>query len=159
MYYEKARDGQAREDAFRSLNYATYFAASDGKISCCGFGGIPGPYWFEDGYADAGRSFMWALGAIPEFAPVGQDHLLRSSSTVQKVTYGKRSVEYRTFDKVGTEVLRLSFKPTRLMVGGGLLTARSDLREEGYTVRVMAGGDFEVRVRRVKSNDISISGS
>jgi len=159
MYYEKARDGQAREDAFRSLNYATYFAASDGKISCCGFGGIPGPYLFEDGYADAGRSFMWALGAIPEFAPVGQDHLLRSSSTVQKVTYGKRSVEYRTFDKVGTEVLRLSFKPTRLMVGGGLLTARSDLREEGYTVRVMAGGDFEVRVRRVKSNDISISGS
>jgi len=27
----RARDGQAREDAFRSLNYSTYFAASDGR--------------------------------------------------------------------------------------------------------------------------------
>ena len=36
MYFEKTRDGQAREDAFRSLNYATYFAQSDGKIHCCG---------------------------------------------------------------------------------------------------------------------------
>ena len=31
MFFEKTRDGQAREDAFRSLNYATYFAGSDGK--------------------------------------------------------------------------------------------------------------------------------
>src|SRR5207247_11071820 len=51
MYYEKTGDAQAREDAFRSLNYATYFAASDGKISCCGQG-FGGQYWFDDGYGD-----------------------------------------------------------------------------------------------------------
>jgi hypothetical protein len=83
MYFEKTRDGQAREDAFRSLNYATYFAVADGRIACCGV--LQGGWglWFEDGYGDAGRSFLWALGAIPAFAPVGQDHLLRSSSIVQ----------------------------------------------------------------------------
>ena len=36
LFFEKTRDGQAREDAFRSLNYATYFAGADGRIACCG---------------------------------------------------------------------------------------------------------------------------
>jgi hypothetical protein len=156
MYFEKTQDGQARENAFRSLNYATYFAASDGKIDCCGRGG-GGDYWFEDGYADAGRSFTWALGAIPEFAPIGQDHLLRSSSVVQKTSYGQRKIAYRTFDNAGTEVFRLTFKPTHIAAGGAPLTERNDLKEEGYTVRPLAGGDYVVRVRRVISNEISIT--
>ena len=32
MYFERTGDGQAREDAFRSLNYATYFAESMAKF-------------------------------------------------------------------------------------------------------------------------------
>ena len=159
MYYEKTRDGAARENAFRSLNYATYFAASDGKIACCGFTGLANPYWFEDGYADAGRSFIWAMGAIPDFAPVAQDHLLRSSSTVQKVIYGSRNVEYRTFDKEATETLRLSFKPARIMAGGKDLTERSDLKGEGYTTRALQGGDYLVRVRHLTSNQVTVAGS
>jgi uncharacterized protein with LGFP repeats len=93
MYYERTGDGSARENAYRSLNYATCFMDSDGRFSFCGLshGSI---YWFEDGYADAGRNIMRALGAIPEFAPVGQNHLVRSSSVVQKVKYEDRSVEY-----------------------------------------------------------------
>jgi hypothetical protein len=157
MYFEKTRDGQAREDAFRSLNYATYFAASDGKIDCCGQGG-GGDYWFEDGHADAGRSFTWALGAVPEFAPIGQDHLLRSSSVVQKISYGQRRIEYRTFDNAGTEVFRLSFKPTHMAEGGVPLTERNDLKEEGYTVRSLGGGDYVVRVHHTRSNQLSVSG-
>jgi hypothetical protein len=139
MFYEKTLDGKAREDAFRSLNYATYFALSDGKIACCGWGWADqpdnGPYWFEDGYADAGRSFMWALGAVPEFAPMGQDHLLRSSPVVQKVKYANRRIDYQTFDKSGTEVLRLSFNPVRITAGGGSLVEREDLKADGYTIK------------------------
>ena len=159
MYYEKTRDGTARENAFRSLNYATYFAASDGKIACCGFTGLANPYWFEDGYADAGRSFIWAMGAIPDFGPVGQDHLLRSSSVVQKVTYANRKVEYRTFDKEGTEVLRMSFKPTRILAGGTDLTERSSLKEDGFTTRALQGGDYVVRVHHSRSNEIVVAGT
>ncbi len=157
MYYEKTGDEQAREDAFRSLNYATYFASSDGKISCCGLG-FGGQYWFSDGYSDYSRHFMWAMGAVPEFAPVNQNHLLRSTSAVQKVTYGDRSVEYRTFDKAATEVLRLNFKPTRVTEGGETLAERKDLKEEGYTIQPLPGGDHVVRVRHVKSNEVNVEG-
>lgn len=96
MFYEKTGDTQAREDAFGSLNYATYFAASDGKISCCGEedpldrDAAESGYWWDDGYGDYVRNFMWAMGAIPQFAPIGENHLLRSSSVVQKVAYGPR---------------------------------------------------------------------
>jgi hypothetical protein len=156
MYYEKTGDAQAREDAFRSLNYATYFAASDGKISCCGQG-FSGQYWFDDGYADYIRNFMWAMGAVPEFAPVSQNHLLRSSSVVQKVSYGDRNVSYATFDKAGTEVLRLQFKPVRVTAGGSNLELLNDLNREGYTIG-RAGGDYVVRIRHVGSGEVSIEG-
>lgn len=157
LYYEKTGDAQAHEDAFRSLNYATYFAASDGKISCCGQG-FGGQYWFDDGYGDYSRNFSWAMGAVPEFAPVGEDHLLRSSSVVQKVAYGDRSIQYLTFDPGSTEVLRLRFKPTRVAAGDASLRERGDLQVDGYTVHALPVGDFIVRVRHSRSGAIKILG-
>ena len=70
MYYEKTHDRSAHENAFRSLNYATYFAESDGKINCCGYP-YPDPYWFEDGYADAGRGFILGDGRDSGFRSNG----------------------------------------------------------------------------------------
>ena len=134
LFFEKTGDGQAREDAFRSLNYGTYFARGDGRILCCGVD-YSEPYWFSDGYADYMRHFQWAMGAVPEFAPAGADHVLRSSSVVQKVRYAARSVDYRTFDPAATEVLRLSFKPSRVSAGGTALRERDDTRDAGYTLR------------------------
>jgi hypothetical protein len=157
MYYAKTGDAQAREDAFRSLNYATYFAGSDGKISCCGIG-FDGQYWFSDGYSDYLRHFNWAMGAVPEFAPAGENHLLYSTSVVQKVAYGPRSVHYRTFDRTSTEVLRLDFRPALVTAGGAALSETPDLRQQGYTVRPLAGGDYIVRIEHSDSNELSIAG-
>ena len=157
LFFEKTRDGQAREDAFRSLNYATYFAGSDGRIACCG-ADYQNYYWFSDGYADYMRHFQWAMGAIPEFAPAGADHILRSNSVVQKVRYGARSVAYRTFDADATEVLRLKFKPSHVTAGGSALKVRSDTREAGYTLEGIRGGDWIVRVRHVNSGEIDLGG-
>jgi len=42
LYREKTGDGQSGEDAFRSLNYSTYFAASDAKSTAAGTAGIGG---------------------------------------------------------------------------------------------------------------------
>lgn len=156
MYYELTGDAQAKEDAFRSLNYATYFAGDDGRISCCGRG-FGDPYWFSDGYGDYLRHFNWAMGAVPEFAPVSESHLLRSTSVVQKVSYGDRSVKYRTFDNAATEVLRLNFRPARVTAGAVTLAERPDLKDEGYTVQSLAGGDLVVRVRHTKSGEIGVS--
>jgi hypothetical protein len=156
MYYEKTGDSQAREDAFRSLNYATYFAASDGKIACCGLD-YADSYWFDDGYADHIRNYLWGMGAVPGFAPTGENHLLRSSSVVQKAAYQERKIKYRTFDADATEVLRMNFKPAHLVAGGKALTERNDLREEGYTIQLLPGGDYVVRIRHRDSKDVEIS--
>jgi len=155
LYFEKTRDGQAREDAFRSLNYATYFAGSDGRIACCGVD-YTSSYWFSDGYSDYMRHFEWAMGAIPEFAPVGQNHLLRSSSVVQKVTYGERTLEYRTFDQAGSEVIRLNFKPGRVAAGGVALAERGGLKSEGFHLEHLPDGDWVLRIRHTSSGEISI---
>jgi hypothetical protein len=98
------------------------------------------------------------MGAIPDFAPIGQNHLLRSSSVVQKVTYSNRKVEYRTFDKEGTEALRLSFKPARILAGGIALTERGDLKEDGYVARPLTGGDYVIRVHHTRSNELTVRG-
>jgi hypothetical protein len=156
LYYEKTGDTQARENAFRSLNYANYFAASDGKISCCGEG-FDGQYWFDDGYGDYSRNFSWALGAIPEFAPAGEDHLLRSLSVVQKVVYADRSIQYRTFDPAATEVLRLRFKPRGITAGEVSLRERGNIAADGYTVQTLPGGDFIIRIRHSHSGEIKIT--
>jgi hypothetical protein len=157
LYYEKTGDVHSRENAFRSLNYATYFAASDGRISCCGQG-FDGQYWFSDGYSDYLRHFNWAMGAIPEFAPVGENHLLRSSSVVQHVEYDNRSLSYRTFDKDAMEVLRLTYRPTRITAGSEALKERRDLESEGYKAEPLPGGDFVIRIRHIQSNEVRING-
>jgi hypothetical protein len=157
LFFEKTRDGQAREDAFRSLNYGTYFAGSDGRIACCGVD-YHDPYWFSDGYADYMRHYQWAMGAIPEFAPLHADHLLRSSSVVQKVRYASRHISYRTFDASATEVLRLSFKPARIRAGDASLRERGDDHEAGYSLQALPGGDWAVRIRHASSGDIDVGG-
>jgi hypothetical protein len=138
-------DGDARELAIRSLNYATYFAASNGLISCCGKR-AHNTYWFSDGYADYLRSFNWAMAALPDLAPKGQNHLLGSSSVVQQVAYGPRTVTYRTFDRNSTEVLRLNFRPA------GAVGA------DGWDVEPLDGGDFVVRIRHSSARQIRIEG-
>jgi hypothetical protein len=159
MYAERTGDGQARRDAFRSMNYATYFASSEGLVACCG-ADYHAPYWFSDGYADYLRHFNWTMGALPELAPIGQSHVLRSSSVIQNVTYSPRRVTYKTFDSEGTQVLRLGFRPTRVTAGQTLLSERNDLKdlkEAGYTVEP-AQADYIVRLRHTGSTEIVVEG-
>jgi hypothetical protein len=157
MYYERTGDLQARRDAFRSLNYATYFAADDGRIACCGLD-YADSYWFDDGYGDHVRHYLWAMGAIPEFAPAGEDHLLRCSSVVTHITYGKSSIEYKTFDEEATVVLRLRWRPKEILAGAKPLAAVDDAsRSEGYTIRALPGGDFVLRVHARSSREVTLA--
>ncbi|HEV7461813.1 MAG TPA: hypothetical protein VGN78_14845 [Solirubrobacteraceae bacterium] len=156
LYAERTGDPEARRRAIGSLNYATYFTDDGGRVACCG-DDFANAYWFDDGYADYTRSFNWAMAALPELAPQRQDHLLGSSSVVQRVSYGRRSVGYRTFDPSGTEVLRLSFRPRAVTADGRSLAERSGLDAEGFTVVSAGGGDFVVRVRRDAARAVAIS--
>jgi len=98
------------------------------------------------------------MGAIPELAPVDEDHLLHSSTVVQRVQYGDRSLRYRTFDRDGSEVLRLTYKPSRVMAGSRTLLQRGEPTEEGYTVKPLPDGGYAVRIRRTQSTEIEIAG-
>ena len=156
LLYARTGDERARELAFRSLNYATYFAGNDGRVACCGKR-PQNTYWFSDGYGDYLRSFNWAMAAIPEFAPKGQNHLLGSSSVVQAVSYGRLGVSYRTFDTRAVDVLRLAFRPAVVHAGGRALPLVESLAGEGYTVRPIPGGDFVVRVRHERARSIHVA--
>jgi hypothetical protein len=156
LYAERTGDDVARQRAVGSLNYASYFTDDDGRVVCCGDDFANG-YWFTDGYSDYTRSFNWAMAALPELAPQRQDHLLGSSSVVQRVSYGRRSVGYRAFDGSGTEVLRLSFEPSAVTADGRSLDAQDTLDAEGFTVEPAGGGDFVVRVRRDAARNVAIS--
>jgi hypothetical protein len=144
LLYARTGDARAAEVAARSLNYSTYFARADGRVSCCGQRST-NTYWYSDGYSDYLRSFNWAMAAMPQLAPKGQNHLLGSSSVVQAVSYGSRSVSYRAFLPSGEDVLRLKFRPRR--VEGAL----------DYTVASI-GADYVVRVHRTESRRVRISG-
>ena len=150
-------DAAARETAFRSLNYATYFARPDGRVACCGRRPW-NTYWFSDGYGDYLRSFNWAMAALPELAPARQTHLLGSTSVVQRVAYGRRRVVYRTFSRNAEEALRLRYRPVRILADGRALPRRTALDGEGYTVAPL-GRDFVVRVRHEGARHLRVLGS
>jgi hypothetical protein len=155
MYYEKTGDLQAREDAFRSLNYATYFADDQGKIACCGLD-YADSYWFDDGYADHIRHYLWAMAAIPEFAPTRENHLLRSSSVVTHVSYERNKIQYKTFDRDATEVLRLAAGPAQITADGTALSLSDDPVSNGYALQSLPGGDYIVRIRHHAAREIEV---
>jgi hypothetical protein len=150
-------DADAHATGRHSLAYATYFMQSDGVVSCCG-AHYPDADWFSDGYADYLKGFSWALAADPQLAPPHQDHVLASTSVVQRVTYTRRRVSYRTFARRSVEILRLSFVPSHVSAGGRALPRRHDLRRQGFVVRQLGHGDVELRLRHDDARRVVVSG-
>jgi hypothetical protein len=152
LYYEKTGDEIFKEKAFRSFNWATYMAHEDGLITEAM---AEDAFWYSDGYADYIRHFLAGMGAVPEWSPTRENHLLRSSSVVQKVTYGPNEVRYTTFDTDATEVLRLAFSPVRVTADGTALQPRSELSQAGWVFDAAKG---VLRVRHPKAREVVISG-
>jgi hypothetical protein len=148
-------DPDDRRAAVRSLSYATYFARSDGLVSCCG-SSFPQAYWFSDGYGDYLGAFNVAMGALPELAPRGQNHLLRSTSVVQRVSYTRSGVRYRTFDPRAVEVLRLNFRPSQVLAGGTALEPRARLGGAGYALNALPGGDVLLRIGHAGARTVTV---
>jgi len=153
----RSGDRATAATARRSLAYATYFMRTDGSVSCCG-AQYPESYWFSDGYGDYLNAFSRALAADPRLAPPGQDHVLSSTSVVRAVTYSPRRVEYRTFAAHSTEVVRLSFRPLRVLADGRALPLRGNLRRQGFAVQRLGRNDVAVRVRHDRARRITLVG-
>jgi hypothetical protein len=151
LWYEKSGDLASKDKAFRSLNWATYMAQEDGRITEAM---AESELWYSDGYGDYMRHFLTAMGSIPEWAPPKEDHLLRSSSVVQKVDYGPNEVRYSTFDPAATGLLRLSFTPERVTVDGTLLQRQKDSGKPGWDFDNSLG---VLTLRYLKGRNVMIS--
>lgn len=151
LLYAATGDLSAREKAYRALNWATYMARPDGVV-------IDGPevnhQWFTDGYGDYIRHFMTSLGAIPEWAPKGQNHLLKTTSLIRSITYDAAGVRYSTADSASIEVLKLDFAPRTVTVDNVVLLQRQQLDQPGWT---FDSATMVLRVRHDSGTHIGIS--
>jgi hypothetical protein len=152
LLYERTGDPSYKERAYRFFNFATYMTYENGVVAV-------GPSWpgswFSDGYGDYIRHFMEGLGAVPEWAPAGENHLLRSTSVVQKITYSRDKIEYRTFDDAGTEVLRTTAKPKAVTVDGKTISQQKSLAHDGWTWQPLDKGGV-LRIRRTGGSKIIV---
>ncbi len=145
LYAAATGDAIAKDKAFRSLNWATYMARDNGTVNEGPAESVAGVnFWFTDGHGDYVRHFMLAMGAFPEWAPAGENHLLRSSSVVTGVTYAADSIRYDTWDAASTEVLRVAALPQGVTAGALALPQRADLNAPGWTYD-SASGVLKVR--------------
>jgi hypothetical protein len=152
LYYAKTGDTAYKEAAYRTYNWVTYFQGLPGAAHAP----FSNQWWFTDEFADGPRRMMDAFWAIPEWAPADESHLLGSSSPVTKISYGRGSVTYSTFDSDSTDVLRLNFVPDSVTSGGRSLPQHKNLLST-------SGYDFDqqthvLRIRHVASRDIDIQG-
>jgi len=91
-----------KEQAIRRLNWATYMVDTDGKNR------YPrDDIWLTDGYGDYLRHYLRAMAAQPELAPNDQNHLLRTSSVIQSISYSGNTITYTKFDARSKERLKL----------------------------------------------------
>lgn len=115
LYCEKTGDCAAKDDAIRRLNWATYTVDVDGKNR------YPrDDNWLTDGYGDYVRHYLRAMAAAPELAPDDQNHLLRTSTVIQSIEYGKSQIAYRKFDARSTERFKMGAWTPRAVTGGSM---------------------------------------
>ena len=131
LYSEQTGDAAYREQAIRSFNWASYMANDDGTVTV----GIDRPdyfnqCWFTDGYFDYVPHFIDGMASLPELAPADSDHMLRSTTVVQDISYQLYQISYRTSDASGIQKFRLTFQPVHILAGGKPLPKKKKLGAE-----------------------------
>jgi hypothetical protein len=112
-YCDLTGNNARKQQAIRRLNWATYMVGIDGKNR------YPrDDIWLTDGYGDYVRHYLRAMAAQPELAPDDQNHLLRTSSVIQSISYGSDKISYTKFDARSMERLKLgAWTPTGVRGG------------------------------------------
>jgi hypothetical protein len=112
------------------------------------------------------------MAAIPELAPSDEEHILSSTSVIQEAVYaplpdkwymdwlGKTDMKtirifYRTFDTTGTEQLRLSKKPSAVLLNQKPATELKELTVQGFNWKPLNKGGI-LTVMRQKSNNVIV---
>jgi hypothetical protein len=134
MYTKLSGDTAYRTNAIRTLNWATYTVAGDGRNRY-----IRDDIWLTDGYGDYVRHYLRAMAAMPELAPAHKNRLLSSTSVITSIKYSTETIEYTTFDSA-TDILRLKEKPHMISSNGAEMKETADKNSEGFVWKTLSEG-------------------
>jgi hypothetical protein len=165
LYTSLSGDSSFYENAVRELCWATYTVDFDGKNR------FPGDEpWLTDGYGDYIRHYLRAMDTDPNLTAPGEDHILSSTSVIQEADYAGHlkkfyalafentdsntvKLFYRTYDSSGTERIKLTRKPSTVLLETHPL---SEIRTgEGYEWIPLRNGGLLI-VRRMHGRKIII---
>jgi hypothetical protein len=140
MYTRMSGDTTYRTNAIRTLNWATYTVANDGRNRY-----IRDDIWLTDGYGDYVRHYLRAMAALPELSPSHKNRFLSSTSIISSIKYVPEAIVYTTFDQA-TDILRLKQKPVRITCDGAELKESADTNSEGFNWKTLsAGGVLQIK--------------
>jgi hypothetical protein len=162
-YGIEANNEWAREIARRSQLLATYDPRADGwSMDLIDGGVMVNRTWFKIAHPMPLKNVLRTIAWLSDIAGASREnHIVRSSSVVKRVVYGKDRITYFTADAISpaTEVLRLSYSPKSITADGQLLDPRQNLSANGYTARSLPGGDTIITIRHDGAMNIVIAGS
>jgi hypothetical protein len=151
IWYSKlSGDTSFQENAMRTLNWATYTVAHDGRNRY-----IRDDIWLTDGYGDYIRHYLRAMAAMPELAPANKNKLLYSTSVITKISYSDKEIIYKTFDKKSEEIIRLKQMPVAVYVGDLTIPNDSIMNKSCWKYTRMNAG-ISVGVRHIEGNEVRI---
>jgi hypothetical protein len=137
-------------NAIRTLNWATYTVADDGRNRY-----IRDDIWLTDGYGDYVRHYLRAMAAEPTLAPANKNRLLSTSSVITGIDYQADHISYTTYDNASQEALRLISMPRRITLDGKLLQEFSGDSGEGWMWKALDQGGVVI-IRHSDNNKVKI---
>jgi hypothetical protein len=157
-WYAISGDEAYKEKAYRSLNWVTYCSDSKGLAfeSPLSKGVLS---WWSDCYGECPRMFYQAFAAIPEFAPVRENHILYSEGIIKDVRYEAEQIKYTATSGHGTEYLRLAFKPSRIVMDKVVVAVNKNTKQGIYNLKELGQGDYALTISHKSACKIIVSKS
>ena len=113
--------------------------------------------WWSDCYGEAPRMFYHVLAAVPGWAPAKENHILYSEGILNKVIYSPGKIQYTAISPVDIEYVKTKFKPSKITLNGKNITQASATKKQGYILKEISDGDYQVIIRRTAAGNIIIS--
>ena len=168
QYAALSGDTTRKTNAIRQLIWATYSTDTDGK-NCFPTDEV----WLTDGYGDFVKHYIRAMSVEPSLAPSNKDHILSSSSVIQQADYrgqtnkfhvpyvkvddvSKVKLFYRTFDASGVELIRMSQKPSQVLLEEKSMVAQEDDKGEGFSWKPLTQGGGVLQITRKNGSNVTI---
>ncbi len=139
MYTKLSGDTIFKTNAVRTLDWATYTVAGDGRNRY-----IRDDIWLTDGYGDYVRHYLRAMATFPELAPSNKNRFLGTSSLVTFISYNQKEILYNTYDSAN-DILRLTAKPIKIICDGTEIGETTGIKNEGYIWKpLQTGGILQI---------------